>query len=196
MGKLLLSGEDIYKLPGGQKLKAVNDETITFYEANNFSAASTQRFFSFVAKSPDDSVIIDFVFTNMFAGGDVGESVADGPLLWLWLSSGGILGISPEDISNPRDKNAQASENLDAALARAGMSYDIYQNYLGALSMAKSDAADPSSLEITADISSLSAEQAKAIKEMQDFYAIRKSNLKIYQKFAAELDPLLALLNK
>lgn len=42
----------------------------------------------------------------------------------------------------------------------------------------------------------MSAEQAKAIKEMQDFYAIRKSNLKIYQKFAVPLDQLLALLGK
>jgi len=67
----------------------------------------------------------------------------DGPLLWLWLSSGGIFGNPPEDVSKPRDKNAQAPENMDAALARAGMSYDVYQLYLGALSMAKSDAADP-----------------------------------------------------
>jgi hypothetical protein len=48
-------------------------------------------------------------------------------------------------------------------LPRAGMTYDSYQSYLGALSMAKSDAADPSSLEMSVDTASLPAEQAEAI---------------------------------
>lgn len=196
MGKLVLSGDAIYKLPGGQKLKAVEDETIKFYEANKFVPSHLQRFFSFIAKAPDASVAIDFEYTNMFAGAEVGEGVPNGPLLWVWLSSGDIFDNPREDISKPRDKSARAPENMDAALAKAGMNREAYQLYLGALVMAKSDAADPSTLEISADITGLSAEQAKAIKDMQDFYALRKSNLKIYQKFAVQLDPLLALLGK
>jgi hypothetical protein len=190
-GSLLLSGQDIYKLPGGQKLKAVEDEVTRFYRANKFVKSPVQHFFTLTMESPDSSVVVLLEYTNMFAGSEASEGVPDGPTLWLWLSA---EGMSPEDVSRPRDDSVQASGNLDAALARAGMTYDFYQSYLGALSMAKSDAADPSALEMTVDSSSLPAEQAEVIKDMQDFYAIRRSNLKVYRQVADKVDSLLTLL--
>jgi len=192
-GSLLLSGQDIYKLPGGQKLKTVEDEVLRFYLAGKFTKSPLQHFFMLTMESPDTSVVMLLEYTNAFAGSEASEGAPDGPTLWLWLSS---EGISPEDVSKPRGDSVQASKDLDAALAGAGMTYDSYQFYLGALTMAKSDAADPSTLEMTVDTASLPAEQAAAIKDMQDFYAIRRSNLKVYQQVADKVDSLLILLGK
>ncbi len=61
--------------------------------------------------------------------------------------------------------------------------------------MAKSDAANPSSLEFQSS-GDTNAETAKIIAELKTFYAIRKKNMEVYRRHAQQLGPLLEAIGK
>jgi hypothetical protein len=189
---VVLSGDAIYDLPGGRELKAAEDEVREFYPANKFTFDDLQYFFRLTLTSPDTSVGVLFTYTNMFAESPGGKGVPNGPLLALGLFS---AGFSPAAVAES-DSSVVAADGYAAALARAGMTEESYGFYLGALVMAKNDAADPSVLDQPLDAPGLSADQAEAMKEMRDFYAVRKSNLKVYRKFASQVNPLLEALGQ
>jgi hypothetical protein len=107
--------------------------------------------------------------------------------MWLWATT---PDAGPEDLEVAGEA-AQDSLALQMALAGAGMTYERYKEYLGALAIAKTDAGDPASLDIPLGDPMLSAEQDQALEDMREFYAIRKANLKVYQRMAARVEPLL-----
>jgi hypothetical protein len=184
----VLSGQDLSGVPGGKEFQAVVDGVPEFYHSKKFKDDPVQQFFMYTSNSPDSSVGVFLHYVNMFAGMPASEGVPDGPLLWLSHSS---AKISAEAISESDAEAAKAASSVEEALASAGMTREAYQEYMGALVMAKSDAADPSVLDIPLDTHGLTADQAEAVKGMREFYAIRKSNLKVYRKVAAEVAPLL-----
>jgi hypothetical protein len=184
----ILSGQDLSDTPGGKEFQAVIDGVVEFYHANKFKDASLQSFFTYSTTSPDSTVSAFLQYTNMFSGMPASAGVPDGPLLWVSHSS---ANISAEAISKTDDEAAQAASTVDESLARAGMTYDAYKEYLGPLAIAKTDAADPSVLDVTLDAPGLSADQEEGLKDMRDFYAIRRSNLKVYQKMASQVGPVL-----
>jgi hypothetical protein len=181
----MTSGRDPLASPAGQKLKALNDRVVAFYLAKKFSEPNADSPFQISMMSSDITLQAIFSMINLYPGFDGGEKIGDGP----------ILVLQPSGQSHGGPDASPAKDQVGIALKRAGLSQAQYDEYMGAIIMAKSDAANPSALELQSS-GETNAETAKIVAEMKDFYALRKKNVEAYRRHAQQLDPLLEALGK
>ena len=181
---------DIYKGPDGQKIKAAEDEFKSFYTAKGFTNLHFTKIPGWECVSPDGGAAAWFVFYNKYSGAKDVESIPDGPILLFGL----IDSFSTDEQPLPKDRSVPMSK--EQALRRAGMSEEEYGEYVGALIMARNDAADPSAVDPAntgLDFEGpVDPETAKALEEMKVFFELRRQNALIYKRYAAVVDPLLA----
>ena len=194
--KQLVTFGDIYKGANGKKIKAAEDEFMSFYKAKGFSNAKRAGFNGWHCASPDGGTVAFFWFYNRYAGLENVESVPGGPILELSRETG-----SSSADEQPLQMESRAPMSKGTALRQAGMSEEEYGEYVGALMMARNDAADPSgidpsTLELGVEGASADPEKAKTLKEMKAFYDLRRQNVLIYEKHAAVLDPLFSAMGK
>jgi hypothetical protein len=77
---------------------------------------------------------------------------------------------------------------LDAALARAGMTEQQYELHVAAILAARKDAAEPEGLKLNPEL------PAETLKELGPLYAVRRKNAEVVRRFSAPLNPLLSAL--
>jgi hypothetical protein len=184
--ELMTSGRDPLASPAGLKLKALNDRVTAFYLANKFSEPNAGGiFFQCSMVSPDSTMLAVFSMSNTFPGLDGAEEFGDGPLLLL----------QPNSQSDGAPAASLAPDQLGMALKRAGLSQVLYDEYLSALILAKSDSANPAALELQTS-GDTNAETATIIAEMKAFYAIRRKNMDVYRRQAQQVGPLLEAIGK
>jgi len=181
--ELMTSGRDPLASPAGQKLKALNERIATFYRTKKFSEPNADSPFQNSMFSPDSSLLAIFSMINLYPGFDGGEKIGDGPILMLQPNSHSGVG---SEASTTEDK-------VGVALNRAGLSQEHYDEYVGALTMAKSDMENPSALELDSS-GEKNAETDKIIAEMKAFYALRKKNVEVYRRYTQQVKPLLEAL--
>jgi hypothetical protein len=186
----VLSADSVSGSAGGPEVKAVENEVERFYLANKFTN-NADEFSTLGMLSPDSSVVVMLESTNMFAGLDASAGVPNGPMLWLWLASGAGAAA---DTTTWEEDSVGVSKGVEEALVGAGMTFDDYQSFLGALAMARDDAADPFALDLQMDTSFVSVDETA--KDMLEFNAIRKANVRVYRKLADKVDSLLTSLGK
>jgi hypothetical protein len=172
-------------------------QTDEFYTGNGWERTSPSDPENRSWKSPDGQVMVEFHDFNEFTRVEakLGERSPTGPVLWA-----GVL----------RPKRGPAAENpMDVALRKAGMEQKDFTRCLDALLIARDDSTHEKDLdnpvppgfpELPPDapkevVAQLNEAKAGYIKQMAPLFAIRKANLKIYRRHAAELDAPLASLS-
>jgi hypothetical protein len=190
----LVTFGDVYNGPNGKKIKAVYDEFVSFYTAKGFSHWWSETMLEYGCVSPDGRAGAVFWHPNIYAGIINVENIPDGPILLL-----GVAFSSSAD-ERPRPMGSRVPMSKETALRLIGMSEEEYGEYVGALVMARNDAADPSAIDpanMGLDFEGpVDPETAKALKEMRVFYELRRQNMLIYKKYAAVLDPLFAAMGQ
>jgi hypothetical protein len=189
---------DIFKGPAGQKIKAAEEEFKSFYTAKGFTDLKGTKIPGWSCISPDGGAVAWFVWFNIYTGAENVaenvETVPSGPILLFWL----IDSSSTEEQSMSMENRLPGGK--EQALRKAGMSEEKYGEYLGALVMARNDAADPSAIDpanIGLDYEGpMDPEMKKTLEEMKTFYEIRRQNALVYKMHAAVLDPLLAAMGQ
>jgi hypothetical protein len=188
---------DIYKGPNGQKIKAAEEEFKSFYTAKGFTNLHFTKIPGWECVSPDGGTVAWFVFFNLYTGAENVETVPDGPMLLFGLTDFWSPGEQPQPIESPESRVPTSKET---ALRLAGMGEEEYGEYVGALVMARNDAADPSAIDpsnLGLDYEGpVEPETAEALKEVRVFYEQRRQNMLIYKKYAAVLDPLFAAMGQ
>ena len=188
---------DIYKGPAGKKIKAAEEEFMSFYTSKGFTKLQGNITYpGYNCTSPDGSAWAEFVFFNTYTGAEYVaenvETIPSGPILEIHLSEFWSPGEKPQPMEKTESPVPTGKEQ---ALRKAGMSEEKYGEYVGALGMARNDAADPSRID-TASIGldyegPMDPEMKKTLEEMKTFYEIRRQNSLVYKRHAAALDPLL-----
>ncbi len=188
---------DLYKGPAGQKIKAAEQEFKSFYAAKGFKDFTFTKVPGWSCVSPDGGTTAWFVFVNLYAGARDVEPMADGPILELRLSDL----FSGDERPQPMEKTGSAPPmSLEQALRQAGMNEEQYRTRLGARTMARNDAADPSAIDAEARgfnyEGPMDPDMKKTLEGMKAFYETRRQNAMLYKRHAAVLDPLLSALGQ
>jgi hypothetical protein len=195
----LVNFEDIYKGPAGQKIMAAEEEFKSFFAAKSFTDFYFTKVPGWECVSPDGGAAAWFVFYNLYAqaGGKDVETIPDGPILEIGLTNYWSPGEPPPPIESTE---SPVPTGKKTALRLAGMSEEEYEECLGALDLARNDAADPSAIDpanMGLDYEGpVDPEMAATLEEMRVFYELRRQNTLVYKKHAAVLDPLFAAMGR
>lgn len=137
------------------------------------------------------------MFANLYAGAKDAETIPDGPILLIGLTEFFSPGEKPQPVEKPESPPPMGVEQ---AVCQAGMNEEKCREFVGALVMARNDAADPSAID-PANIGlcyegPMNPEMKKTLEEMKAFYEIRRQNALLYKRHTSVLDPLLTALGQ
>jgi vacuolar-type H+-ATPase subunit D/Vma8 len=97
-------------------------------------------------------------------------------------------------------ENNSNDENKGISLKKAGITEDRYALIVNSLLMVRRDSENPEGIEVPSlDFTPTTQEEkelAKVVETMRHDALARKDNVKLYNKFKTELDPILDILEK
>jgi hypothetical protein len=191
--------------PGVEKMRSIIKDADSFYTKNGFSTSYGMSYGNAVSfYHPDDEGLISGV-VNIFDITLLDPTYTDVVKQCRTQIMGPVVEISAEyklldQILGSPDISKSIDENTRNNLKKAGIPEDRYALVKASLLNARRDSENPDGIEIPSlDITPTTQEEkemARIIEQMKQDALARKNNITIYNKFKAELDPIIDVLQK
>jgi hypothetical protein len=193
--------------PSFEKMKSFIKDANSFYTKNGFSTYYSDFLpvataFSF--SHPEDEGLISG-FLNMFDWTFLDPQFPDVIKQCRAHIMGPVIKISAEyklldKFFGSQADNSSNHENKETSLKKAGITEERYALIVNSLLMVRRDSENPEGIEVPSlDFTPRTQEEkevAKVVEMMRQDALARKENIKLYNKFKPELDPILDILEK
>ena len=193
--------------PSFEKMRTFIKDADSFYTKNGFSIHYSDFLpvataFSF-SQSEDEGLISGFL--NMFDWTFLDPSHPDVLKQCRSYIMGPVIEIKAEQklldkFFGSQADNSSNDENKGNSLKKAGITEERYALVVNSLLMVRRDSENPEGIEVPSlDFTPTTQEEkelAKVVEMMRHDALARKDNVKLYNRFKTELDPILDILEK
>jgi hypothetical protein len=167
-----------------KKVEAVVNAMRIFYSEEKYPGFRNDAPLYWSTVSPDSSLRISVIEANVYRAWGC-DTLPTGPLLEVAWNE------TPENLA--WSGNSSAIADLKTILGNAGMSEGGFLSLVTALAVARKDHRNPDALKIDESSPPQSDEEEKLLAEVKKMTDVRIRNMRIYERYADTLDPLLDL---